>query len=1002
MAKSKPVRRNDEEERAARFDPKLFRSLPADWLRLIQEAEERGYLEFHGSRIEYKAANTFRDDFNDPEERVRAGLFAWLILDREYAADCIKLEVRIPRRQQGDFADIVVYTDSTCRVPYLVVEAKEPNTSAPDFKQAVEQAFGNSNSLRDTRYALADSGKRSALYQVAEYPHDERTENLIGERDKVPKNYGEVSQFPIIAGDPDQDIKPKPSREVENLVRKAHGLIWAGGKRDPLTAFDEWCKLLFTKVYDERHTANKDPRGFQVGRNEKDVAAANRIRQIYARAQADEPNIFTEPIKLPDDKIAQVVKTIQSVAFTQMEVDALGDAFESFFGGIFRGELGQYFTRREIARFVCAMLHPTDKDKILDPTAGSGGFLLESQIQVWQYIDEKYQGQKEQDRRKYDFAHNNVYGIEIHEKLGRICQTNLILHKDGHTNVEVDRSCLDNTFLNPTLDPKTPNFTVVVGNPPFGDTIEEGSRDHLGSNQLANFELAGGSDTVSSEIAILERSIKWLVPGKGRLGMVIPDGMLNNSGESSRCPAFRRFLFLNTRILAIVSLPDYAFRKSGAQNKTSLLFVQRLSEADQKRLEEAVDEWKDELALGDEAGGEEPTLAPVLVSGGAGDAGVEADEEEAEEQTPADRELLDRALAKALTDFDYPVFLAEAEHLGYTPAGGPSPRNDLYHLKNHRILADADTILGQFRQFEKNPGLYESSSRPDCFALRASELFTAHKSHRIDPKYHIFKHLEEMTPSSGVDVFTLGEILEQKADPVTPSDNPDTEFKTITLTQEGRLEPREAGKGNNPPDWHGVYFKEGAKWNRVHAGGLLISRIDLWKGCIGVLPAEFEGAIVTGEFPAYYIREEFKDRVSIRYLQLLLRTSYFQRAIRAITTGHSNRRRTQPGDFTALKVALPSHDVQQQIVRVIDDLDSNLSKGRARLDTKIAELDELLLGQFTHEAVTRFIESGGSGPRPGRLPTAEFKRLLHELTEGPAVPPLPADFSRADLYSDHD
>src|SRR5205823_4297875 len=150
---------------------------------------------------------------------------------------------------------------------------------------------------------LADSGKRSALYAVAGFDHDERNENLLGTRDDLPKSYGSISQFAIIAGDPEHDIKTKPIRELENLVRRAHGLIWAGGRRDPLTAFDEWCKLLFAKIYDERHTSNGDPRRFQVGRGELDVAAANRVRQIYADAQREDPNVFTEPIRLPDDKI---------------------------------------------------------------------------------------------------------------------------------------------------------------------------------------------------------------------------------------------------------------------------------------------------------------------------------------------------------------------------------------------------------------------------------------------------------------------------------------------------------------------------------------------------------------------------------------------------------------------------------------------------------------------------------------------------------------------------
>ncbi len=543
---------------------------PAGWAALIAEAEKRGYLELHGDRVLYKCARSTAQDFTDPEEEVRAGLYAWLILEREYPAMAIKVEVQVPRRTPSDYADIVVYTDSTCRTPYLVAETKRPGAGRRAFGQAVEQAFGNANSLRTTALALVDSGSDSALYAVADYPPEERCENHLGTREDVPRCYGQVSQFPFVAGG-ERDIRPLPSRDVENRVRNAHAIIWAGGKRDPLTAFDEWSKLLFAKVHDERHTATGEPRRFQVGRHEKDVSTGNRIRSLYSDAQAEDPTVFSEPLSVSDDKVAQVVRTIEPVAFTRMDVDALGNAFEGFFGSVFRGELGQYFTRREIVRFVCALLRPTDADRVLDPTAGSGGFLLETLIQVWRHIDVTYAGQEGQERRKFDFANKGLYGIEIFEKLGRICQTNLILHRDGHTNIEVDRSCLDSFFKNPLLDPSASRFTLIVGNPPFGDSVREGDRDHLGGNSLQNFEIPTGGK-VASEVAVLERSISWLVPGSGRLGMVVPDGLLNNPGEQSLCPAARRFVFKKCQVVAIVSLPDFAFRKSGAQNKTSLLF----------------------------------------------------------------------------------------------------------------------------------------------------------------------------------------------------------------------------------------------------------------------------------------------------------------------------------------------------------------------------------------------------------------------------------------------
>ena len=147
---------------------------------------------------------------------------------------------------------------------------------------------------------------------------------------------------------------------------------------------------------------------------------------------------------------------------------------------------------RQIARFTVAAVDIQPQDYVIDPTAGSGGFLLEALLQGWHRIERDFSGQTEIDRKKYDFAMHHVYGIEIHEILGRILKINLLLHHDGHTNVEGDRSCLDTDFVNSRLRTTWKGgFDRVVGNPPFGDTVKAGDRDLLGENTLDSFTVAG-------------------------------------------------------------------------------------------------------------------------------------------------------------------------------------------------------------------------------------------------------------------------------------------------------------------------------------------------------------------------------------------------------------------------------------------------------------------------------------------------------------------------------
>ena len=134
-------------------------------------------------------------------------------------------------------------------------------------------------------------------------------------------------------------------------------------------------------------------------------------------------------------------------------------------------------------------------------------------------------------------------------------------------------------------------FHRVVGNPPFGDEVPEGDEDHLGSNTLSSFSVAETRDSVASEHVILERSIRFLEAG-GRLGLVLPDGLLNNQGEISNCPHVRRYLAETGFIEAIVSLTDHAFRKSGAQNKTSILFFRKFTDTEARTFTSALEETR--------------------------------------------------------------------------------------------------------------------------------------------------------------------------------------------------------------------------------------------------------------------------------------------------------------------------------------------------------------------------------------------------------------------------
>ena len=111
-------------------------------------------------------------------------------------------------------------------------------------------------------------------------------------------------------------------------------------------------------------------------------------------------------------------------------------------------------------------------------------------------------------------------------------------------------------------------FDVILTNPPFGASIKEEEKPYLD-----NYEL-GKRKTQKTEILFLERCFDFLKWETGKLAIIIPDGILNNSSLQY----VRDYIEQHFRILAIVSLPQTAFSHYGAGVKPSILFLRKFSE----------------------------------------------------------------------------------------------------------------------------------------------------------------------------------------------------------------------------------------------------------------------------------------------------------------------------------------------------------------------------------------------------------------------------------------
>ncbi|RZK10099.1 MAG: hypothetical protein EOO46_11795 [Flavobacterium sp.] len=533
----------------------------------ISNGEKSGIISFNEdkSRITYHCNRDYSANFKNPEEKVRASYFSELVLTYQYPKNRIDIEIVVPRRTPEDRADIVVYSDDECKDPYLIVECKKEGVTDAEFKQAIEQAFGNANSLR-AKYAAVIAGNTKTAFDVSGFKPNEREKNVIAD---IPIRYGKAPLYKYIKGDKIKDLKVVSREDLISALEKCHDTVWQGGKLAPTTAFDEVSKLLFCKMKDEKDgTRRNEPYRFQIGTHETAYEVAKRIDEIYQEAKKQDEEVFKEDIRLEPKVIYSVVEHLQGLALNKTDLDTKGVAFEKFMVDYFKGKMGQFFTPRPIIDFAVKLLAPKHTDLVIDPSCGSGGFLLASLDVVRHKAIADY-GAEEGHDIWHTFAKKNLYGIEINDQIARICKMNMIIHDDGHTNI-ISADSLDffKNIKKTHKGFKENHFDLLLANPPFGAIVKKVEKEE---KYLDQYKLGEDRQNQKTEILFIERCIDFLKEGTGRMGLVLPDGILTNSSLSY----VRELLLERCQILAIVSLPQFAFTHFGAGVKSSLVFARK-------------------------------------------------------------------------------------------------------------------------------------------------------------------------------------------------------------------------------------------------------------------------------------------------------------------------------------------------------------------------------------------------------------------------------------------
>ena len=212
---------------------------------------------------------------------------------------------------------------------------------------------------------------------------------------------------------------------------------------------------------------------------------------------------------------------------------------------------GEFYTPRPVVEFICKVVNPEVGDSILDPFAGSGGFLIEA----YKYIKDQL-GDTITTQDNKTLQTKTFYGYEKKPLPYLVGIMNVILH--GLQNPNFFRK---NTLQEDVHDVSKDNkFSVVLTNPPFGG--EENK------NVQSNFP----HQVQATECLALQYIMRKLDNG-GKVGMVIPEGQIMFGG--GKFLDTRKELVEKFNVSKIVSLPTGIFTSMGTGVKTCLLFFEK-------------------------------------------------------------------------------------------------------------------------------------------------------------------------------------------------------------------------------------------------------------------------------------------------------------------------------------------------------------------------------------------------------------------------------------------
>jgi len=366
-------------------------------------------------------------------------------------------------------------------------------------------------------------------------------------------------------------------QETKSIIDRIWTNFWEGGVTNPLTVIEQITYLLFIKGLDDIDIAHeksdhmlgiKTKRIFDEKHQEcrwsifknypaekmykivgEDVfpfikSLSNNKNSGYAKYMEDAIFIIPTPIMLQ-----RVVTAIDKLKMKDR--DTKGDVYEYLLSKLSTaGTNGQFRTPRHIIRMMVELMKPTPEDIIVDPAAGSAGFLVEA----GEYLRNNRNDLFLTENLKEHFNNTMFYGFDMDRTMLRIGAMNLMQHGIENPNISYKDSLSEDNEDNS-------KYTLVLANPPFKGSID---------SERTSKDLLNVTKTKKTELLFLALFLRILRTG-GRAASIVPDGVL--FGSSNAHKAIRKEIIEKHKLEAVISMPSGVFKPYAGVSTAIMIFT---------------------------------------------------------------------------------------------------------------------------------------------------------------------------------------------------------------------------------------------------------------------------------------------------------------------------------------------------------------------------------------------------------------------------------------------